>query len=94
MDMPRVSECLVSGCAYNLNGVCHALAITIGDGIHPHCDTFCQAPRKGGDINAVAGVGACKVAECQYNQSLECNAPGICVGYHERDIECLTYCHR
>jgi hypothetical protein len=45
-------------------------------------------------MDAVAGVGACKVAECRHNESLECCASNICVGYHEKEIECLTYCHK
>ena len=91
MEMPKVSECMVSGCAYNGEGMCHALAITVGDTLHPQCDTFCQAPAKGGDMDAIAGVGACKMANCSHNQNLECTASDICVGYHEQEIECLTF---
>ena len=91
MNMPEVSECEVSECAYNQDGLCHALAITIGDPAAPHCDTFCGMMAKGGDPNSVAGVGACKMTTCKFNGSLECQAPAISVGYQADEVECLTY---
>lgn len=91
MDMPKVTQCDVTQCAYNQNKKCHALAITVGDGAHPHCDTFCETSKKGGDSGATAGVGACKVVECRYNQQLECRASGIRVGYLIDEVDCQTY---
>lgn len=39
IDIPLVNECAISDCAYNMDDMCHAKAITIGDGMHPGCDT-------------------------------------------------------
>jgi len=92
MEMPKIKECRVNDCAYNMNGMCHALGITIGDMIHPHCDTFCYSSMKGGDMSTTGSVGACKVSDCKFNTQLECCSPnGICVGYAHDDVECLTF---
>jgi len=91
MKMPNVSSCDVIKCAYNANNRCHAMAITIGDGAHPTCDTFCQEGGSGGDPEAIASVGACKVSSCVYNQSLECQADQVRVGYNGDEIDCLTF---
>ncbi len=91
MTMSRVTRCEVSECAYNMDDVCHAKAITIGDTIYPKCDTYCASMVKGGDDDCVAGVGACKVASCIYNSDLECESPEICVGYEEDEADCLTF---
>nr|WP_245651840.1 DUF1540 domain-containing protein [Streptosporangium amethystogenes] len=47
--MPVVNACEVDACAYNTDRSCHALAITVGDVRHAHCDTYFKAPAKGGD---------------------------------------------
>lgn len=95
MDMPKVTQCDVIQCAYNKDKNCHAIAITIGHGSHPHCDTFCEmGSSKGGDMTAIAGVGACKVAECRYNEALECHASGIRVGHLIDEIDCQTFSPR
>ena len=92
MEMSMVMKCEVNDCAYNVDSCCHTMAITIGDGMHPRCDTFCQSSTsKGGDTGSMAGVGACKVAVCKYNTNLECQAPGISVGYGEQEPDCLTF---
>lgn len=91
MDMPIVNECAVQDCAYNLDHACHALAITVGDVRHAHCDTFFTAPSKGGDPSATGHVGACKMADCRHNVDFECHAPGIAVGHHQTDADCLTF---
>jgi hypothetical protein len=91
MEMPVVKECAVETCAYNRNGACHALAITVGDARHPHCDTFLVAPVKGGDPSATGRVGACKMSDCMHNVDLECRAPGIRVGFQQKEVACLTY---
>jgi hypothetical protein len=90
--MVRVQRCRVTECCYNLDEMCHTLAITVGgNGEHPACDTFCDYRVKGGDESAIAGVGACKVTSCTYNESLECTAPGITVGPAQDPADCLTY---
>ncbi len=91
MQMPEISSCNATQCAYNMGGLCHALAITIGDGQTPQCDTFCSSSISGGDSDVVGCVGACKVASCVHNMSLECQAPGISVGTMGSEIDCLTF---
>jgi hypothetical protein len=91
IDMPVVSECAVSECVYNLNKACHARAITIGDGVHPGCDTFFGATQHARDAGRRAGVGACKVTGCKHNDDYECSAPKIAVGYQGKNIQCLSF---
>ena len=91
MEMSKVMKCEVSDCAYNMDDCCHTMAITIGDSINPRCDTFCQASIKGGEAGCATGVGACKISSCVYNSNLECGAPGISVGYKQREPDCLTF---
>ncbi|HEY3346465.1 MAG TPA: DUF1540 domain-containing protein [Nitrospirota bacterium] len=89
--MPRVLECSVTECSYNKDEECHALAIQVGGGSHPACDTFLNSKMKGGNSESVAGIGACKVSDCEYNKALECSAEGITVGRHEEHADCETY---
>jgi hypothetical protein len=95
--MPKILSCDVMGCSYNSNKQCHALAITIGhpaascDLAHPACDTFTPLAKKGGSGDARAGVGACKEDCCEFNEGLECRAPGIRVGIHSSHADCMTY---
>lgn len=87
IEIPEVTECQASRCAYNANGHCHAQAITIGDGDVPDCDTFLDRGPHVRDVSRPAGVGACKVASCRHNDDLECAAPSIRVG----TPRCLTF---
>jgi hypothetical protein len=91
MEMPAVDECAVDACAYNRDRTCHALAITVGNGNNAHCGTFFMTSVKGGDPSAIGRVGACKLSDCEYNVELECQAPGIAVGYQQQAVDCLTY---
>lgn len=88
MKMAKVTQCDADECAYNWKGMCHAMAITIGDQTNPMCDTFCQSSQKGGG-NAMAGVGACKVSACVHNTQLECGCSEIQVGHQGSEIDCL-----
>lgn len=90
IEMPDVSACGVGECAYNVDGDCHAKAITIGDGVHPGCDTYLTASHhtRGG---STAGVGACKVERCRHNDDLECGAPSIHVDTEAGDAVCTTF---
>jgi hypothetical protein len=90
LEMPGVSACEAVHCVYNTDRRCHARAITVGDGIHPACDTFLSA-REHVDGSADAGVGACKVTACLHNTEYECGAPEIRVGVHESHADCLTF---
>ena len=91
MEMAKILKCEVSDCSYNVEQICHALAITVGDGVHPRCDTFFRSGVKGGDMSCIGGVGACRVSSCTYNNSLECRALEICVGYQGDEVDCLTF---
>jgi len=91
MEMTRVMKCEIVNCAYNMESCCQTMAITVGDGAHPKCDTFCISSVKGGQAGCSTGVGACKVASCMYNSDLECRAPGISVGYKADEPDCLTF---
>lgn len=88
-----IERCGVQNCAYNVNGECHAKAITVGDGDNPRCDTYfsgenhTHSEKKG-------VVGACKVAGCIYNHDFQCNAPSIQVDEGNDPADCLTYRRR
>jgi hypothetical protein len=94
IEMPQVSACEAAECAYNVNRGCHARAITIGDGIHPGCDTFFTANTHASHYKKMAGVGACKVSGCEFNAEFECTADSIQVGFKDEFIDCLTYTPR
>ncbi|QOY96691.1 DUF1540 domain-containing protein [Massilia sp. UMI-21] len=94
MDMPVVGACSVAECAYNTDNGCHARAITVGDGVHPGCDTFLVATPHTRDTGRHAGVGACKVSSCQHNDDYECTAEQIAVGHAGHGACCLTYQQR
>jgi hypothetical protein len=91
MKMPKISQCSATGCSYNTESACHALAITIGDMNDPMCDTFVQVDTDGGDPQAVGQVGACKMSSCKHNESLECMAETVTVGPKDDQIDCLTF---
>jgi len=90
IEMPQVNQCEVSNCVYNVKNMCHARAITVGDGVKAMCDTFFNATAhsKG---KYVAGVGACKVAACTFNSDYECQAEGITIGTEGSNAKCLTF---
>ncbi|MEW5943760.1 MAG: DUF1540 domain-containing protein [Pseudomonadota bacterium] len=96
MLMPQVSSCAVEECAYNTHSICHAMAITIGDGVgvHAMCDTFFRTSLFGGAKDQVGGVGACKVSACRFNEDLECMAESVQVGYDRDHADCLTFAKR
>lgn len=94
MDMPDVKSCDVLECAYNKQRQCHAIAITIGDSGIPRCDTFWAnqgSSLEAGDPSQSGHVGACHTSQCEYNERLECRAPGIRVGYQNESPNCLTF---
>lgn len=94
MEMPKVSSCDITECAYNMDDQCHAMGITIGDMVHPRCDTLCMAVNQDLDTSCSAGVGACKTKGCTYNQGFECMASEISVGYIADEVDCLTFRER
>ncbi len=90
IEMPDITSCAVRQCAYNLDGSCHAKAITIGDGTHPGCDTFVRSRRHTSEAPK-GGVGACKVEACRHNRDLECSADAIRVDRRGGRPCCVTY---
>lgn len=91
LDMAVVNECKITDCAYNLQDTCNARAVTIGDGVHPGCDTFFSNTTHTHEFNEVTGVGACKVLSCRHNQDFECGAEAIAIGRNKSGVSCLTY---
>jgi hypothetical protein len=92
IEMPEVLRCAASQCLYNTNGACHAKAITVGNALSPDCDTFLDSKVHARNIQLHAGVGACKVSGCRYNQDFECTAGnGIEVGFASSQVRCLTF---
>lgn len=90
IEMPVVASCAVRQCAYNTDGDCHAKAITIGDGVHPGCDTYMRS-RRHSQAQVNAGVGACKVLQCRYNDDFGCTATEIRVDRRGGIPVCVTY---
>ena len=94
LDMPIVSECLASECAYNVKNNCHARAITVGNSLHAGCDTFFAAPGHTKAATRTAGVGACKSTQCRHNEDLECMADSIRVSHAGQGVNCVTFSPR
>lgn len=97
IEMPVVMACSVSKCAYNRDTACHARAITVGSKVHPDCDTYFSlsgAESHSKSRQRQAGVGACKMSNCQHNDDYECVANDIVVGQVMNRINCLTYSQR
>ena len=90
--MTKITECDVTGCAYNKHKSCHTLAITVGGPeVCPQCDTFVNSSSAGGIQDLNGGVGACKVSKCTHNDSFECSASSIKVGWHQNHPDCKTF---
>lgn len=95
VDMPGVGSCSATTCAYNTNKRCHARAITVGDAVNPACDTFFAAgTHHTHDKVRIAGVGACKVRECRFNDDFECTAEKISVEMSGSHVRCQTFVKR
>ncbi|MEJ2192389.1 MAG: DUF1540 domain-containing protein [Nitrospirota bacterium] len=95
-QMPKVVDCDMSDCTYNDKNLCHAMAINVEPGSPcPLCHTFMKQAGKSGVVDMTGLVGACKVADCTFNDALECSAPeGIHVGKHEAHPDCKTFAAR
>ena len=96
LEMPMVAQCSASNCAFNGSSNCHARAITIGDSIHPGCDTFMDGGRHAHTKHTelTAGIGACKMGNCKFNDDLECSADSVRVGMMGSHANCMTYASR
>ncbi|MFP4013361.1 MAG: DUF1540 domain-containing protein [Chitinispirillaceae bacterium] len=89
-QMSKIFDCEATECIYNKNKQCHTPGITVGDE-EPLCDTFKSAASKGGREEIIGGVGACKVANCKYNDSFECSAKGIHIIMKNGHADCGTF---
>ena len=90
IEMPQVNGCEMTKCAYNLDNMCRARAITVGDGVKAMCDTFFTAtPHSSGKYTA--GVGACKVSTCSFNSDYECQADGVSIAMENKQAKCMTF---
>ena len=87
---PAITNCSAGKCAYNYSGACRTFAVNIG-GPDPLCDTYFTNGKKGGIIDMVAKVGACRVEHCMHNKSFECTAPGVEVLFANDIAECTTF---
>jgi len=94
IEMPIVSECAATECAYNHDKACQARAISIGDGIHPGCDTFGEGSQRAKPSMGSAGIGACKTTGCKFNEGLECMTDSIKVGHVQNQVNCMTFSAR
>lgn len=94
IDMPLVSRCNIANCSYNRDNVCHAKAITVGDGRSPLCDTVFYGTEIIHAVNLQAGVGACKVSACRFNNDLECGASDVSIGAQGNNAVCMTFAQR
>ena len=94
--MPRVIDCDMSGCAYNSENACHAMAINVEEGSPcATCHTFMQKETKAGVQDMTGQVGACKMDNCMHNEALECAAPeGINISRHGEHPDCKTFSAR
>jgi hypothetical protein len=91
LELPAVGRCDARRCAYNVDAICHARAITIGSGVHPACDTFLDTSTHVRNVAISAVVGACKMSTCAYNDDLECRAESIVVAHHKHHADCATF---
>lgn len=92
--MPVVSECSATECAYNSNKSCQARAITVGDGDNAGCDTFWRSSQHASASECSAGVGACKMEGCMFNEGLECMAESIHVAHLQSKVNCMSFSAR
>lgn len=91
IEMPLIKQCDVAECVYNVKSACHAKAITIGDGVHPGCDTYMKGSGHVRNSGIKAGVGACNVSDCRHNTDFECSADSINVSQQGSMVHCMTY---
>lgn len=91
---PLVMDCKVKDCSYNKDMACHTMAITIGHGTDPMCDTYTDMPICGGKADVKPFVGACKMSDCAHNHSLECSAKGVHVAMKHNQPDCMTFTKR
>lgn len=90
IEMPEIMQCEAKQCAYNVDSMCHARAITVGDMQEHLCDTMIMS-KKHTQRKETAGVGACRSTNCVSNEDLECQAEGINVTLSGGQAFCGTF---
>ena len=89
MNMTAISKCNMSTCAYNKEGACHTLGITVGP--HAECNTYVHASSRGGFPDIKGGIGACTASSCKFNEKLECQASQVDVDVDAKHADCKTF---
>ncbi|MBI4187123.1 MAG: DUF1540 domain-containing protein [Chloroflexi bacterium] len=89
MNMTGISKCNMSTCAYNKEGSCHTLGITVGP--HAECNTYVHASSRGGFPEVTGGIGACLASNCKFNSKLECQATKVDVAIDDKHADCKTF---
>ena len=89
MNMTGISKCNMSNCAYNREGSCHTLGITIGS--HAECNTYVHHSTRGGFPEIKGGIGACLASSCKFNAKLECQATAVNVASDDKHADCATF---
>lgn len=89
LQLPIVSTCSATSCAYNRDSACHAGAITV-TGDASTCSTFIESGDKAG-TDATASVGACHRSECVFNSALECTAKDVAIAASGDVANCKTF---
>jgi len=89
MNMVSISKCNMSTCAYNVDGACHTLAITVGP--HAECNIYVHASSGGGFPEVKGGIGACTASGCKFNDKLECQASKVDVAVDAKHADCKTF---
>ncbi|MDD5190148.1 MAG: DUF1540 domain-containing protein [Dehalococcoidales bacterium] len=87
--MTGISKCSMSTCAYNKDGSCHTMGITVGP--HAECNTYVHASKRGGFAEVSGAIGACLASSCKFNTKLECEALKVDVATDEKHADCATY---
>lgn len=92
-QMPPIVQYEEKECGFHRTSKCNAFAITVGgpEDLRPNCDTFFQTKTQCGKVNIFAGVGACKVLTCRFNELLMCLAPDVKIQVYNGQAECATY---
>lgn len=89
MKMTEISKCSMSVCAYNKEGSCHTLGITVGP--HAECNTYVHHSTRGGFPEVKGGIGACLASSCKFNDKLECQAAEVSVNTDDKHADCATF---
>jgi hypothetical protein len=82
-----ILTCQAVNCSYNLEEICHAGTISVGDR-HPSCDMYTHGSVAMSDLEPC--VHKCLVADCFFNTGAACHASGVTIANHESHADCMT----